>query len=70
MLKDREQNKLHNNYWMNILVGFYQDKINNDSPENFEKILNSVTIADVKKYAADFFKSADLVDVIFLPAKK
>ena len=70
LLKDREQSKLHNNYWMNILVGFYQDKINSDAPENFEKILNSVTIADVKKYAADFFKSADLVDVIFLPAKK
>ncbi len=70
LLKDREQNKLHNNYWMNTLVGFYQDKINNDAPENFEKILDTVTREDVKKYAADFFKTADMVDVIFLPTKK
>ena len=61
---------LHNGYWMNMLVGFYQDKINNDAQENFEKILNSITRDEVKKFAADYFKKADLVDLIFLPAKK
>ncbi len=70
MLKDREQSKLHNSYWMGTLVGFYQDKINQDAPENFEKILGSVTIEEVKKFAAGFTKSADVVDVVFLPAKK
>lgn len=70
LLKDREQNKLHNSYWLSTLVGFYQDKINNDSPENFEKILAAVTREDVKKFAASYFKTADLVDVIFLPPAK
>jgi len=70
MLKDREQSKLHNSYWMGTLADFYQNNINSDAPENFEKILASVTIADVKKFAAGFFKTADVVDVIFLPAKK
>ena len=69
LLKDREQNKLHNNYWMSTLSDFYQHKINTDSPENFEKILSSVTREEVKKYAASFFKTADVVDLIFLPAK-
>jgi zinc protease len=68
--KDREQSKLHNSYWLSALTGFYQDKINNDAPENFEKILTTVTREEVKKFAAGFFKSADLVDVVFLPAKK
>ena len=68
--KDREQSKLHNGYWMGVMIGFYQDKINNDAPENFEKILTTVTRDEVKKFAAGFFKSADLVDVVFLPAKK
>ena len=68
--KDREQSKLHNAYWMNSIVVFYQDKINNDLPENFEKILTTITRDEVKKFTAGFFKSADLVDVVFLPAKK
>ena len=68
--KEREQSKLHNSYWMGSIVGFYQDKINNDAPENFENILTSITRDEVKKFAAGYFKSADLVDVVFLPAKK
>ena len=70
LLKDREQNKLHNGYWMGTLVEFYQNKINQDASENFEKILSSVTREEVKKFAAGFFKKADVVDVVFAPAKK
>ena len=70
LLKDREQSKLHNSYWMGTLTGFYLHKINNDAPENFENILKSLTTEEVKKFAADFFKSADLVDIVFLPTKK
>ena len=70
LLKVREQNKLHNGYWMGTLVEYYQDKINPDATVNFEKILGSVTREEVKKFAAGFFKSADVVDLVFLPAKK
>jgi zinc protease len=70
LLKDREQNKLHNNYWMSTLDKFYRDKINQDDPANFEKILNSLTREDIKKYAAEFFRKADLADLVFLPQKK
>ncbi|MCL4481485.1 MAG: insulinase family protein [Bacteroidetes bacterium] len=70
LMKDREQAKLHNSYWMNTLADYYQNKINPDAPENFEKILGGVTREEVKKFAAGFFKTADLVDVVFLPAKK
>jgi len=70
LMKNREQNKLHNSYWMGALTEYYQNNINPDAPENFEKILSSVTREDVKKYAAAYFKGADLVDLIFLPPKK
>lgn len=70
LLKDREQNKLHNSYWTNVLIQFYQNKIDVDAPENFEKILNSITSEEVKKFAKGFFTTADLVDVVFLPVKK
>lgn len=67
--KDREQSKLHNSYWMSALSQYYQDNINPDAPENFEKILTTVTREEVKKFAADFFKTADLVDLVFVPKK-
>ncbi len=70
LLKEREQSKLHNNYWMGTLVEFYQNKINQDAPENFEKVLAGITREDVKKFAAEFFKKADVVDMVFVPAKK
>jgi len=70
LLKDREQSKLHNAYWLNAIYGYYQDKINPDAPENFEKILGSLTGEDVKSFAAGFFKTADVVDIVFVPAKK
>lgn len=69
LMKDREQGKLHNAYWMNTLSEYYQHKINPDAPENFENILKSVTIDEVKKFAANYFKTADVVDVVFLPKK-
>ncbi|HWS01385.1 MAG TPA: insulinase family protein, partial [Prolixibacteraceae bacterium] len=70
LLKNREQSKLHNSYWLVALLGYYQHNINSDAPENFEKILTGVTTEDVKNYAAEFFKKADVVDVVFAPAKK
>jgi zinc protease len=68
--KDREESKLHNAYWLNAIYSYYQDKINPDATENFVKILGSLTREDVKSFAAGFFKTADVVDIIFVPAKK
>jgi len=69
ILKDREQAKPHNSYWMNTLTGFYQHHINSDSPANFEKIIEAMTTADIQKFAKEFFPAADVVDVVFKPLK-
>ena len=60
LLKNREQSKLHNSYWMGALSDYYQHNINTDAPENFEKILGSVTREDVKKFAAGYFKTVPI----------
>jgi zinc protease len=67
ILKTREESKLHNAYWMSVLTRYYSNGINNDAPENYENILKSFTINDIKKIARKMFRKADVVDIVFKP---
>ncbi len=69
LLKTREENKLHNAYWLGILSRYYSYGINSNDPSNYENILKSFTVKDIKKIAGKFFKKADVVDIIFKPAQ-
>lgn len=68
ILKNREEAKLHNAYWMGILSRYYSYGINSDDPDNYENILRSYTVKDIKKIAGKMFKKADVVDLVFKPA--
>lgn len=65
--KNREQSKLHNSYWLQALTGFYTNNINIAAPENYETILEKMTIPQVQKFVKTFTSKADVVDVIFKP---
>jgi zinc protease len=65
--KNREQSKLHNNYWLQALNTFYQYQINPAAPENFENILENVTPLKVQEFVKTFMSKADVVDIIFKP---
>ena len=67
MLKNREQSKQHNRYWMSALNTYLQHGYNSDLPENFDTILNEMSVDDMKKFTANFMADADVVDVIFKP---
>lgn len=67
LLKDREQAKPNNNYWMNMLRGYYLYNVNYDDAKNFEDILHALTVKDIKKFAGKFFKKANVADLVFLP---
>ena len=69
ILKTREENKLHNSYWSSILTRYYSYGINSNDPVNYENILKSYKIKDIRKLAGQMFKKADVVDLIFKPAK-
>ena len=69
ILKTREENKLHNSYWLSILSNYYSTGINSEDPDNYENILRSFTVNDIKKIAGKMFKKADVVDLIFTPAQ-
>jgi zinc protease len=67
LLKNREQSKLHNNYWMQTLNTFYTYSFNPATSENYENILQKMTIAQVQQFAKTFLSKADVVDIIFKP---
>ena len=69
LLKTREENKMHNSYWSSILTRYYSYDINSNDPANYENILKSYKIKDIKKIAGEMFKKADVVDLIFKPTK-
>jgi len=65
--KNREQSKLHNNYWMQALNTYYTYAVNTTAPENYETILEKMTIPQVQKFVQSFTSKADVVDIIFKP---
>jgi zinc protease len=69
LLKTREENRMHNSYWLGVLSRYYNYGINSNDPKNFENVLKSYTIKDIKKIAGKMFKKADVVDIIFKPAQ-
>ncbi len=65
LLKNREQSKLHNNYWLQALNTYYTYSYNPAADENYEKILQKMTIADVQQFVKSMTSKADVVDLIF-----
>jgi len=63
--KNREQAKLHNNYWMQALNTYYIYSYNPATNENYENILQKMTIADVQQFVKSLTSKADVVDIIF-----
>ncbi|MBA4409546.1 MAG: insulinase family protein [Bacteroidota bacterium] len=65
--KNREQAKLHNNYWLQALNTFYTYNINTTATENYETILEKMTIPQVQNFVKTFTSKADVVDIVFKP---
>jgi zinc protease len=70
ILKDREENKQHNVYYLSTLYNYYVHGINFDDPANYEDILNSLTAEDVQKVMKEFYTDANIVDVVFIPKQE
>lgn len=70
MLKESEQGKAHNAYWMSTLNYYYQTGINQNDPKNFEDIISALTPKDIQKFTKKMFKKANVIDLTFAPEKK
>jgi zinc protease len=67
LLKDREQAREHNNFWLSSLYGYYYSGTNNALPENYENILNEMKEDDVQAFTKAFIDGSDVADVVFVP---
>jgi zinc protease len=67
ILKDRQESKEHNSYYLSTLYTYYLYGINFDDPANYEDIVNSLTVNDVQKLMQSFYKDPNIVDVVFVP---
>ena len=65
--KNREQSKLHNNYWLSAINTYYTYNYNSDAAANFEKILENLKGEQVRDLAKAILAKADVVDIIFKP---
>ena len=69
-LKELEQSKPHNSYWMTVLYNYYRTGVDSNDPKNRENLISSITTKDVQAFAKKFFKKADVIDLIFAGCKK
>ena len=70
ILKDRQESKEHNSYYLSTLLSYYLYGINFDDPVNYEDIVNGLTTSDVKKVMESFYKDPNIVDVVFVPQEE
>lgn len=68
-LKEEEQKKAHNNYWLGTLMSYYKTGVNYDDPKNNEDLLKGLTPKDIQKFAKKLFKNADILDLVFSTKK-
>jgi zinc protease len=68
VLKNREESKNHNSYWLTTMYTYYFSGINYDDPANFEDILKSLTPDDIRRAAEKIFKKGDRADLVFKPS--
>lgn len=67
--KERDESKPNNSYWLGVLTEYYENKLDNNDPKNYEDILKKATVESVKNFAKGYFAKPDIVDVIFKPLK-
>ena len=70
ILKDREENKEHNSYYLNTLYDYYLHGINYNDPDNYENIVRYLTPGDVQKVMEEFYSDPNVVDVVFVPKEE
>ena len=68
--KEREEQKNYNRYEMSLLTNFYREDYNMNTPKNFEKIVNNITVKDLQKFTKNLVTNAKTYEVVFKPTKE
>ena len=68
--KEREDQKNYNDYDMSLLTNFYREDYNMNAPENFEKIVNNITVKDIQNFTKNLVTNAKTYEVVFKPTEE
>ena len=69
ILKDREEAKNNNGYYLESMMTYEHDKYNMDDPKNFEEIIHAITENKLQAIANEFLEKSDSCEIIFKPKK-
>jgi zinc protease len=67
LIKSNQQNIKANSYWMNIIVDQLKTGDKFVSSAEYEKLIKSISVKDIKKYAGEVLPKADKVQVVMQP---
>ena len=67
MRKQREEMLRQNGFWMSALRSYYYHGINIAAPENYDHILDAVTVEVIRDAAGRMLDGADVVEITFRP---
>ncbi|WP_433811964.1 M16 family metallopeptidase [Flavobacterium johnsoniae] len=67
LIKSNQQNIKANSYWMNIIVDQLKTGDKFVSSAEYEKLIKSISVKDIKKYAGEVLPKADKVEVVMQP---
>ena len=68
MLKKNQENLRENGYWMNAIDTYYTWNI--DTLNDFDKLVNGITIEDIKKFTANIISQKNNVEVVMTGKEK
>ncbi|MDC6366795.1 MULTISPECIES: M16 family metallopeptidase [Flavobacteriaceae] len=68
-LKEREQAKDKNQYTMDLVFNYFWEGYNMEDPENFDTIINGITIDDIANFAKGITEEADSFEIVIKPEK-
>ena len=66
MIKSRTEEMQQNSYWLNVVDTYYYRGF--DAHTDFDNIINSITIEDIKSFAKKFLDQGNEVEVVMYPA--
>ena len=68
IVKQQAESVKENGYWMGALKEYYWNKV--DVNSNYEKIVNSITTKDIKKFAKKLIKQGNLIEITMTTDQK
>ncbi|RKR12027.1 zinc protease [Flavobacterium sp. 90] len=67
LIKSNQQNIKSNSYWMSNIVDQLKTNDKFVSSSEYEKLIKSISVKDIKKYAGEVLPKADKVEVVMQP---